>query len=168
MGIRAYIEGDDLDELSTKFRRFDQGTEQAVDDATKQTVREFRDELTSRIREKGLVGRGDNKGDGPPLHSDEAWSIQKNKNGRYMLRSVHDRAYYLEFGTRPYVAGDASGIMKFRNQNGNIVFAGTPDNPHPGIEPQGFWRESIREFEARDRFENNLSREINRLMEETF
>lgn len=170
MSLRMYLQGEDeTDELALKFRRFDQGTEQAVDDATENTVKEFRDSLTSRIKRRGLVSdHPQDAGDGPPLHRKESWPIEKNSYGRYYIRSIHDRAMHLEFGTRPYVAGDEDGIMRFRNQNGDVVFAGTPENPHPGVKAYGFWRGTIREFEAENRFESNLRREIRKLMEETF
>lgn len=149
------------------LRRLDLGVKsinmrQTVDDALQEVLEdEFVPHLTEKIKQKGLIGRGPDKGPGPHISSEGAWIVQRNGNMDYTVKPipiVRKRVGYLEFGTQKVapIEPTSGDFLQFQNQHGQLIRVTSVK----GVEEQSFFRKSVQDFRAGDRVARKVEQDI--------
>ena len=140
--------------------------------------REFRESLeqefitliTEKVKQKGLVGKFPDEGDGPALSSRRAWEVQRNGPMNYTIKTdpmVGPRAFWLEYGTGPTIEPKGDGPLRFRTavpipeegaQVGDYIYRSFVN----GVREYRFFREAVQEFDniVVDVVEERLAEEV--------
>jgi len=72
---------------------------------------------------------------------------------------VDDRAYWLNVGTDPHVVeGEDENLMKFRNQNGEVIYTAYRD----GVDESRYFDRAIAVFRQREILEENVDEAVAR------
>lgn len=164
----VYIDGtEELINLGQNFRSIN--VNEQVDESMQEVFEdEFIPLLVERIKQKGLTSDPYNESDGPPLASEEAWSVTRIGNAHYRVEAidpVEERAFYLEYGTVQYADATKDGEpaitadgdrMVFQNQEGETIYP----MKVKAVYPYSFFRETVQSFNATGRLAQKVEDDL--------
>lgn len=165
MGFEVNVDDSDIESLQAELKALN--IRSTADESMQEVLEdEFVPFLVNKIRAKGLVGEGPDKGDGPPLASEEAWEVIRHGNMDYTVRTtplVSERAFYLEFGTANLIFAEdvtESGSFRFESTEGPTAGQIIYPKVIRGVEEYAFFREAVQEFNASDRLVNKVGDDL--------
>jgi len=165
MTFDVNIDASDIEQLQADLSTIN--IRDTADDAMQNVLEdEFVPFLVDKIKAKGLIGEGPDKGPGPPLASEEAWVVERNGNMDYTVKTipvVSERAFYLEFGTANLIYAEdvtESGVFRFESTEGPTSGEIIYPQVIQGVDEYSFFREAVQEFQAKDRLLDQVADEL--------
>lgn len=164
----VYIDGtEEMVNVGQNFRSIN--VNEQVDESMREVFEdEFVPLLVERIEQKGLTSDPHNDSDGPPLASEEAWSVRRIGNAHYRVTAVstvEERAFYLEYGTVQYADATKDGDpaitpdgerFKFQDQSGETIYP----LKVKAVYPYSFFRETVQSFNATGRLAQKVEDDL--------
>ena len=164
MSVNLEIDDSEVIDFQKDLQFFQRRIPDIIDQAFEQSAEDFRDLVLEQVKANSFYGfqTPDNRGPGPAMATERAWIIENRGQFNYMVRprpQVDDRAYWLNVGTDPHVVkGEDENLMKFRNQNGEVIYTAYRD----GVDESRYFDRAIAAFRQLEILEENVDEAIAR------